>query len=104
MVQTVDGAVAGVTTMVFEGSGAFRLEITATAAGLRNSGQWSADGANLTLTFDRCETLDAAGMTTVVTCETSHVAATYAISNVTLTLMTSVAGIDLTATTVFQRK
>ena len=50
MVQTVDGAVAGVTTMVFEGSGALRLEVAATSSGLRNGGQWSANSGNLTLT------------------------------------------------------
>lgn len=104
MVQTVDGAVAGVTTMVFEGSGSVRFEVTGTSSGLRNSGQWSATGGDLTLTFDRCETLDAAGTATVVTCQMPNVAATYEISNATLTLMTPVPGTGQSATTVFQRK
>ncbi len=104
MVQTVDGAVAGVTTMVFEGSGALRLEVAATSSGLRNGGQWSANSGNLTLTFDRCETLDAAGTATVATCQAPNVAATYEISNATLTLMTPVPGTGQSVTTVFQRK
>jgi hypothetical protein len=103
-VQQSAGGVTGTTTIVFSADKALTMTVASSAGGLKQSGTWSAQGAELSMAFAKCSTLAADATETAASCQKAQSKAQYSVAGSTLTLITTVEGTDNRATTTLSKK